>query len=142
MAFDNFLDKVSELTQTGIAKGKEWTDAGKAKAKELKEVGKLRMENASEQETIRKAYLEIGRLYYAEHGTQPEEAYAGLCDKITAAKAKVEYNLERIADIKAAGGLEDDEVDFPEMDSVEPDGSAASEDCGCGCEHGDDSPEV
>ena len=111
MALEKFLGKVSELTQTGIAKGKELTDAGKAKAKELKEIGKLKMENASEQEAIKKSYLEIGRLYFAEHGENPDEAYAGLCEKIAAAKAKIEYNLERIADIKAAGDLEDEEIE-------------------------------
>lgn len=137
MAFENFLDKVSELTQTGIAKGKELTDAGVAKAKELKEIGKLKVENASEQEAIKKAYIEIGRLYYAEHAGEPEEAYAGLCDKITAAKAKIEYNLERIADIKAAGGLGEDEVEAEVVD-VEDCGC----DCDCGCEHSDDTPEA
>ena len=110
MGLENFFGKVSELTQTGLAKGKELTDAGMAKAKELKEIGKLKVENAAEQENIKKAYIEIGRLYYAEHGENPEEAYAGLCEKITAGKAKIEYNLERIADIKAAGELSDDEV--------------------------------
>ena len=137
MAFENFLGKVSELTQSGLAKGKELTDAGKAKAKELKEIGKLKMENAGEQEAIKKSYLEIGRLYYAEHGENPDEAYAGLCDKITAAKAKIEYNLERIADIKAAGGLEDDEI---ELEVVEEDDCGC--DCGCDCDNGEDSPEI
>lgn len=144
MAFENFLGKVSELTQTGIAKGKELTDAGVAKAKELKEIGKLKVDNAGEQEAIKKAYIEIGRLYYAEHGAQPDEAYAGLCDKITASKAKIEYNLERIADIKAAGGIGDDEVDCVEAEceccdcADEPSGGS----CDCGCDHSDDAPEA
>lgn len=124
MAFEKLLNKVSELTQTGIAKGKELADEGVAKAKELKEIGKLKVENATEQENIKKAYLEIGRLYYAEHGENPDEAYAGLCEKITTGKAKIEYNLERIADMKAASNLSDDEI---EAEAVEV------EDCGCGC---------
>jgi len=132
MGLENFFGKVSELTQTGLAKGKELTDAGVAKAKELKEIGKLKVENASEQEAIKKSYLEIGRLYYAEHGENPDEAYSGLCEKITAAKAKIEYNLERIADIKAAGGLEDDEIEAEVVDVDE---------CGCDCGCGDDSSE-
>ena len=153
MAFEKFLDKVSELTQTGLAKGKELTDVGVAKAKELKEIGKLKVENATEQENIKKAYIEIGRLYYAEHGENPDEAYAGLCEKIAAGKAKIEYNLERIADIKAAGELNDDEVDAEcccEADEIaceadecacEADEAACEADeCACGCDHSDDAP--
>lgn len=131
MAFEDFLDKVSELTQTGIAKGKELTDAGVAKAKVLKEVGKLRMQNATEQENMKKAYLELGRLYYAEHCEAPDEAYAGLCAQITAAKCEIAYNLDRIADIKAAGGLSDHEVE--DIDSEDLDC-----DCDVSCEEQED----
>lgn len=119
MAFENFLDKVSELAQTGVAKSKELIDVGGAKAKELTEIGKLKVENATEQEAIKKAYIELGKLYFAEHGAAPEEPYAALCEKIVASKAKIEYNLERIADIKAASGLKDEEV-FEEPVVEEP----------------------
>lgn len=115
MAFENFLGKVSELAQTGVAKSKELLDAGGAKAKELTEIGKLKVENAGEQENIKKAYIELGKLYFAEHSAAPEEPYAALCEKITAAKAKIEYNLERIADIKAASGMKDDDDEIVEV---------------------------
>ena len=117
MAIENLFEKVSELAQTGVAKAKELADTGVAKSKELAEIGKLKMENVSEQEAIKKAYLEMGRLYYAEHGMEPEAPYAALCEKVTASKAKIEYNLERIADIKAAGEIED-EAFFTEPDLV------------------------
>ena len=111
MAMEEFWGKVSELAQTGVVKGKELTDAGVAKAKELAEVAKLRMDNASEQEAIKKAYLEIGKLYYAERGAAPESPYTALCEKIAASKAKIEYNLERIADIKAASAARKEDSD-------------------------------
>lgn len=130
MALEDFLGKVSELAQTGVARGKELTDVGVAKAKELAEVGKLKVDNASEQEAIKKAYLEIGKLYYAERGMAPEAPYTALCEKITASKAKIEYNLERIADIKAASSLKDEDVIFVETEvpAEEPaEGAAAPE---------------
>lgn len=103
MALENLPEKLSELAQTGVAKTKELFDAGMAKTKELTEIGRLKVDNASEQETIKKAYLEIGKLYFAERGMDPEAPYSALCEKIAASKAKIDYNQERINDLKAAG---------------------------------------
>lgn len=108
--FDRLKERAADLVQAGVAKTRELTDAGMAKAKQLTEIGKLKVQNSSEQDAIRKAYLELGKLYYAERGSAPEAAYAELCQKVTDAKAKIEYNNERIADIKAAGNLSDEDV--------------------------------
>lgn len=108
--FDKLKDKVSDLAQTGVAKAKELADVAVDKGKELGEIGKLKVSNASEQENIKKAYLELGRLYFAEKGDAPDPAYADLCQKVRDAQAKIEYNNQRIADIKTASGA-DEEVD-------------------------------
>ena len=99
MDFDNIMSRVTDLAQ-----------AGAAKAKELAEIAKLKVNNASEEDAIRKAYLEIGKRYYAERGMAPEEPYAFLCEKITASKEKIACNKQKIADIKAANNLSDEEV--------------------------------
>ena len=109
------VTKAKELTETGVAKAKELADTSAAKAKEITEIGKLKVQNSTEQEAIRKAYSELGKLYYAERGSAPEAAYADLCQRITDALARISYNNERIADIKAAGQLSDDEVDETEI---------------------------
>ena len=105
------VTKAKELTETGVAKAKELADTSAAKAKEITEIGKLKVQNSTEQEAIRKAYSELGKLYYAERGSAPEAAYADLCQRITDALARISYNNERIADIKAAGQFTDAEVD-------------------------------
>lgn len=92
------------------AKARELTNTGMSKAKELTEISKLKVQNISEQDEIRKAYLAIGKLYYEQHAANPGEGYAPLCGKITDSMAKIEYNNERIADIKAAGNLSDEDV--------------------------------
>ena len=112
------VTKAKELTDTGIAKAKELTDTGIAKVKELSEIGKLKVQNSTEQEAIRKAYSELGKLYYAERGSAPEAAYADLCQRITDALARVSYNNERIADIKAAGQITDEEIEAVEVEDV------------------------
>lgn len=99
--FDNLMDKAKDLAQTGGAK-----------AKQLAEIGKLSWANVVEEENIKKAYIEIGKLYYAERGMAPEPAYLALCEKITAAKVNIEENKNRIEACKAAGGVTDAEVEI------------------------------
>lgn len=99
MAFEDIIGQVSDLAQAGVAK-----------AKEIAEITKLRLNNASEEETIRKVYIEIGKLYYKERVMAPDAPFAPLCAKITAAKEKIEANNQKIADIKAAGNIKDEDI--------------------------------
>lgn len=77
-------------------------------------------------------------------GAAPEPAYAALCEKISQSQAKIEYNNERIADIKAAGNLSDEEIQDVEVDihdAAAEDHADDSCDCGCGC-GSDDEPQA
>jgi len=96
--FENLKDKALDLAQTGVAKSKQ-----------LAEIAKLKTANLGEEDAIKKAYIEIGKLYYAERGMAPEAAYAALCEKITAAKVNIEENKSRIEELKADGGIADSE---------------------------------
>lgn len=96
--FDNFKEKAAGLAQAGVAQSKR-----------LGEIAKLKAANLGEEDTIKKAYIELGKTYYAEKGTAPEGAYAAACEKITAAKAAIEANNQRIAELKEDG--DDDEVE-------------------------------
>ena len=88
--FDNLKSKATDLAQSGVAQSKR-----------LAEIAKLKTANMGEEDTIKKAYIEIGKLYYAEMGHAPDGAYAAACEKITAAKAAIEANNDRIAELKA-----------------------------------------
>ena len=109
--FDDLKERALDLAQTGVAKALELTDTGVTKAKELAEISKLKVLNLREQDAIRRAYLDLGRLYYAERGSAPEAAYSDLCDRITRSKAQIQVNEQRIADLKTSGNLTDEEVD-------------------------------
>ena len=74
----------------------------------------------SEEDTIKKAYIELGKLYYAENGAVAGGAYAAACERITAAKAAIETNNDRITQLKATAGE-------PEDASVEVEVKAAAE---------------
>jgi len=101
--FDNLKEKVSDLAQAGVAKSKQ-----------LAEIARLKASNMAEQDAIKKAYLEIGKLYYAEKGSTPEGGYAASCEKITAAKANIAANNAKIEALKDG----DEEVAAAAADAV------------------------
>ena len=102
------------------AKARELTNTGVSKAKELTEIGKLKVQNVSEQDEIRKAYMAMGKLYYEKYGMDPGPDFEEQCKKISDSMAKIEYNNERIADIKAAGNLSDEDVAEVDVDDNAP----------------------
>lgn len=123
MAFDfeSLKAKAKELTSTGVTKAKEITATGVSKAKELSEIGKLKVQNVSEQDEIRKAYAAMGKLYYEKYGMDPGPDFEELCRKISDSMSKIEYNNQRIADMKAAGDLAGEEMEEPaEIDENAP----------------------
>ena len=93
---DALKDKATDLAQAGVAQSKR-----------LAEIAKLKVSNMGEEDTIKRAYIEIGKLYYAEKGAAPEGAYVAACEKITAARAAIETNNDRIAELKASGAEEE-----------------------------------
>ena len=82
--FENLKDRATEMAQAGVAQSKR-----------LAEIAKLK-----------KAYIEIGKLYYAEQGASPDGAFVAACERITASKAAIETNNERIAELKQPGDPE------------------------------------
>ena len=119
--FDSLKDRATDRAQAGVAQSRR-----------LAEIAKLNMANMSEEDAIKKAYLEIGKLYYAEQGAAPDGAYAAACERITASKAAIETNNERIAELKQSGDPEETETAGTEEESSEPaesvEAPAASED--------------
>lgn len=104
MDFDAIMSRISEVAQSGVAK-----------AKDLGEIAKLKVNNAAAQDAIRKAYAEIGKLYFAQHGTEPDPAFAALCAKIVEQKELIAYNDERISDIKLSAQVSDDDIEAMEI---------------------------
>jgi hypothetical protein len=93
--FDTLKDKATDLAQAGVAQSKR-----------LAEIAKLKMANMAEEDAIKKAYIEIGKLYYAEQGASPDGAFAAACERVTASKAAIEANNDRIAELKQPGDPE------------------------------------
>lgn len=111
--FESLKGKATDLAQAGVAQSKR-----------LAEIAKLKTANMAEEDAIKKAYLELGKLYYAENGAAPEGAYAAACEQITASKALIETNNERIAELKQTvnAGAEaelEDAIEIAETEALE-----------------------
>lgn len=87
--FEEFKARAAELAQAGVAKSRV-----------LAEIAKLKAANLSEKENIHKAYLEIGRMYYAENRSNPDAAYAVHCSRITRARTAIRTNNDKITKLK------------------------------------------
>lgn len=99
-----------------------------ATSKRLAEIAKLKASNMAEEDTIKKAYVELGKLYYAEHGATPDGAYAAACEKITAARAAIETNNDRIAELKATAEAEGEIIDVTPEAAEEPENEVTEAD--------------
>ena len=63
--FDTLKDKATDLAQAGVAQSKR-----------LAEIAKLKMANMAEEDAIKKAYIEIGKLYLSLiHISEPTRPY-------------------------------------------------------------------
>lgn len=94
--FETLKGRATDLAQAGVAQSKR-----------LAEIAKLKTANMAEEDAIKKAYLELGKLYYAENGAAPEGAYVAACERITASKALIETNNERITELKQTASAEE-----------------------------------
>lgn len=79
---DNLTEMATDLAQSVAATSKRLAEAGVATSKRVAEIAKLSASNLAEEGGIKKAYVELGKLYYAEHGATPDAGYAAACEKI------------------------------------------------------------
>ena len=78
------------------AKGREVTD----KAKEIAEIANLRSQINTCEEVVKRNYMEIGRRYYEQHGSEPEEAYEEQCRAVRNAQIGIADLEEKIKELK------------------------------------------
>ena len=122
MKLDDLKKKAAELAQTGAAKSRQ-----------LAAIAKLKAANLGEEDAIRKAYIELGKQYFAMYGQHPEDEFVAACTIIKEAQATIAANNDMIKDIKerAESGAADeiviDDVDIHDMDDDAEDEVEATE---------------
>ncbi|MEG0777262.1 MAG: hypothetical protein RR147_00830 [Oscillospiraceae bacterium] len=110
--------KGAVLSTLGSVAGKTRDFAEKAadKAKDVAKVTKLNIELGTEKDTIQKAYLEIGKLYYETRKNSPEGFFVQLCDEISLANDNIARLQVEIETLKSGSDCkcrhDDIEVEF------------------------------
>lgn len=120
--FNNVLDTVTEKGKEYAEKGKEYADIALDKTKIAGRTAKLGLEIATEKETLRKAYTELGQLYYESCAETAEGVFAPVCQEIEAIALHIqELEAERDclkAELKSKG---EPDVDISFEEVVEED---------------------
>ena len=120
-----------------VAKANEVAQAAAKKAKDVTGIAKAKVAILTEEDKIKKAQVELGKLYYRDfaEGTTPDaQEYLPWCDKITESKTTIEELKAKIEELRATGAVDDadedaaDDADFADVDihvEVVPDSTEA-----------------
>lgn len=120
--FDDIRQKTGETAEHIAAKSIELAKTAAEKTKLVARISKLKTDVISERDALRRAYLELGKLYYEKFKDDPDEAVADNCRKIASSLAVIAQCKDEIAQCKAALKGDKDKTE----DAAEP--------CECCCE--------
>lgn len=95
--FDALKKRASEIAAQATEMGK----AGAARSRQLANAAKLKANNLGEEDTIRKAYIEMGKLYFEKYGQNPEDDFAAACTTVIEAQAAIAANNALIEELMA-----------------------------------------
>ncbi len=101
--FENIKSKATEAAQTAATK-----------AKNLAQIAKANIDIRAEQDKQKKAYTELGKLFYRDFitGEEADEAeYMPWCDKVTESVRKVNELRDQIEELKAKDAPADAETE-------------------------------
>ncbi len=121
--------KISEYFTTLKGYAVEGAKITAQKTKQAATIAKANVEIRAEEDKIKKAYAEMGKLFYKDYivGEEPDMAeYLPWCEKVTASKETIEDLKLTIEDMKANGEKEDEFV----VEVVESD-CCCGGDCHC-----------
>ncbi len=111
--FGELRKKASAAAEKIAEKSLELAKTTAEKTKQLSAIARLNAEVLAEKDNIKRAQLQIGKLYYELFRERPAEELADLCIKIDAANEAIAAKQEQIKQLKAelaAGGLQAPDV--------------------------------
>lgn len=100
----SFFDKLKQTAATATAAASNAANVAVKQTKTAAAIGKVKLAIAGEQDKMKKAYTELGRIYFRDYETQAEaelEEYLPWLDKCTEAKEKIAALNEELAALKA-----------------------------------------
>ena len=127
--FNELREKLLVKLGNAADNTKDFAEKAADKAKVSGKIAKLTMEIAGEKDSMKKTYIEIGKLYYDTHKDDPEGFFIQLCEEVSLAHQSITAKEAEIEELKTEKPG-DIEVDFEEIVSEE-------ECCACSCEGAD-----
>ena len=110
--FNDFMNKAGAFASKAAGKAKDLAGVAAVKTKQVSRIAKLNMDISSEKETMKKAYTELGKLYYEAYHDAPEGQFAQVCQEIDLAAAAVAAMEDEIAQIKQEMAEAGEDADF------------------------------
>lgn len=110
--FNEIKDKVLASLGKAADSAKDLTEKAADSVKAGGRIAKLSMEISSEKDSMKKTYLEIGKLYYETHSNDPEGFFIQLCEEISIAKQNIAEKEAEIETIKASKKEDDCDADI------------------------------
>ena len=106
-SFESIINALTDVAQTAANK-----------AKSLTAIAKSNISLLGEQDKLKKAYAELGKLYYRDYitGEEPDDAeYLPLCDRITELVKGIQELRENIDQAKAKPERQESEEELEEL---------------------------
>jgi hypothetical protein len=98
--FNDFSKKASNFAASAAGKARDLAAYAADKAKRVGRIAKLNLDISSEKESIRRAYTDIGKLYYEMHKDAPEGFFVQLCEEISASEIVISQKETEINTLK------------------------------------------
>ena len=95
----DFRSVASRLADRAAGRAKGIASLAARKTKNVSRIAKLNVDIAAERDTIKRNYLEIGKLYYETHREDPEGFFLQLCQEIDVSRetiARMENEILRL----------------------------------------------
>ncbi|HHU21879.1 MAG TPA: hypothetical protein GXZ52_00410 [Clostridiales bacterium] len=132
MADFNFdINEVKEKVMSTIGNvadmTKDFAEKTADKAKSIARIAKLSMEINAEKDVIKKAYIEIGKLYYETHKDDPDGFFAQLCEEITQSMENISAKQAEIDSLKS--DITDDDSIEVEFEAVVSEAEEEATEC-------------
>ena len=126
--FDEIKQKTGETAEHIAAKSIELAKTAAEKTKLVARISKLNADVISERDTLRRAYLDLGKLYYEKFKDDPDEAVADKCRVVASSLAVIAQCKDEIEQCKAALKGDKDKADDEEVPSGSPSDADAEAD--------------
>lgn len=95
----NLAGKVKDVAESSTVRG--LYEHGAERAKSYGAIAKLTLEISGDTEELKRAYTEIGKLYFEENRENPEGFYQALFANVEEINARIHANEDAINEIKA-----------------------------------------